>query len=229
MIRCASRRFVALPGHLGTSTDRIRVFDLLGGPLSRNHLDEVDMILMGGSGHYWVSGEWEWLQRALDSLRLVHDVAKPTFASCWGFQAMARAMGGKVIRDMQRIELETRRLQLTEAGRQDPVFGPLGKTFRGQMGHEDCVEKLPPGTTLLASTDLVENQAFRFEGKPIYCTQFHPELNRDDLLERVRAYPEYVERTASLTMEQFIASCQDTPAAESLLPRFARLFLEGKE
>ena len=29
----------------------------------------------------------------------------------------------------------------------------------------------------------VQNEAFRFAQKPIYCTQFHPELNKIDLLD----------------------------------------------
>ena len=62
-----------------------------------------------------------WLDRALDSLRLVYDFRKPTFASCWGFQAMARALGGKVVKDLDRAEIGTHSLYLTEAGLADPA------------------------------------------------------------------------------------------------------------
>lgn len=79
---------------LRTTPDWIRVFDLLGGPLTAEHLENIDVVLLGGSGHYSVTDEGPWLDQALDSLRLVHSKRKPTFASCWGFQAMARAMGG---------------------------------------------------------------------------------------------------------------------------------------
>ena len=133
---------------------------------------------------------------------------------------MARAMGGRVIHDLERAELGTHVLRLTEAGKADPVFGELSETFEGQMGHEDRVAELPPGVTLLASTDNVANQAYRFNDRPIYCTQFHPELNSDDLLGRVRVYPEYAEKIGNIPASRLGEMCRDTPEAEALLRRF---------
>ena len=195
---------------------------LLSGVPSRGQLDQVDMVLLGGSGHYSAASEGQWLELALDSMRRLFELDKPTFASCWGFQAMARALGGRVIHDPDRAELGTLEVRLTEAGCVDPVFGPLGERFLVQMGHTDRVVDLPPGATRLASTDLVENQAFRFDGRPIYCTQFHPELNLRQLLQRVEAYPEYIENITGMTYPQFAATCQDTPAANALLLRFVQ-------
>ena len=199
--------------------ERIGVLDLLNAAPDKRQLNAVDMVLLGGSGNYSAIDDGAWVEPALDGLRLVHELSKPTFASCWGFQAMARAMGGEVVNDLDRAELGTHELRLTSAGRRDPVFGPLKDVFQGQMGHEDCVVRLPRDATLLASTRRVENQAYRFEGRPIYCTQFHPELNRANLLERVVAYPHYVNRIAGMTLEKFAQMCQDTPETEALLRR----------
>ena len=202
---------------------RIDVFDLLAEPLTRRRMRDADMLLLGGSGHYSAAGEGDWLDRALDSLRLVHAVRKPTFASCWGFQAMARAMGGLVVKDLSRAEVGTHRLYLTEAGRSDPVYAPLGESFLGQMGHEDIVDAIPANATLLASSDRVTNQAYRFDDAPIYCTQFHPELTRGDLLIRVVNYPEYIERIAGLPVERFPEMVQETRESEGILKRFVEL------
>lgn len=207
---------------LGVSTGQIGVFDLLHESLTRQHLKDADVMLLGGSGHYSAAGEGAWLERALDSLRLVHDNNEPTFASCWGFQAMARAMGGRVVKDLSRAEVGTHRLYLTPAGLEDPIFSPLGETFLGQMGHEDHVVELPRNATLLARSDLVANQAYRFDDAPIYCTQFHPELNYDDLLIRVRNYPEYIERIAGLPPERFPELLDDTTPSEGILRRFVQ-------
>jgi len=199
---------------------QFRTCDLLIESPDNAMIDAADVLLIGGSGHYSATSDADWLDRTLDLLRSIHSQGKPTFGSCWGFQAMARALGGKVIKDRSHAELGTHDLRLTGAAKTDPVFAQLGDHFTGQMGHEDLVAELPPGATLLASTELVENQAYRMAGKPIYCTQFHPELNRQDLLHRVRAYPEYVERVSGMTMERFEASCFDTPESEQLLTRF---------
>jgi GMP synthase-like glutamine amidotransferase len=62
------------------------------------------------------------------------------------------------------------------------------------MGHEDIVIEIPPQATLLASSKKVTNQAYRFNDAPIYCTQFHPELNRSDLLRRCIIREEMINR-----------------------------------
>ena len=202
--------------------DQIAAHDLLGGPPTAGQLNQVDAALLGGSGDYSVAEGGPWLERALDGMRRLDALAKPTFASCWGFQAMARALGGTVVTDLSRAEVGVHTLRLTAAGRADPIFAPLGDEFLGQMGHQDIVDSLPPGAVLLASSARVVNQAFRLAGKPIYCTQFHAELNRADLLERVKAYPQYVERIAGIPHEQFAAESQETPATEKLLQRFVQ-------
>lgn len=207
---------------LAANVSQIAVFNLLGAPLREADLADVDLILIGGSGHYSAAGEGEWLEVALESLRVVHDSRKPTFASCWGFQAMARAMGGRVVHDLDRAELGVHHVTLTKEGQTDPVFGPSGPVLQGLMGHEDLVVELPPHTELLASTDRVENQAYRFLDRPIYCTQFHPELDAESFLGRLNTYPEYVQKIAGLTLEEFRHSIHDTPETTALLKRFVQ-------
>jgi GMP synthase (glutamine-hydrolysing) len=212
-VRCFARM-------LECEISAIEVFDLLSAAPPVDKLQQPDMLLLGGSGHYSAASEGAWLERALDCMREVHRLAKPTFASCWGFQAMARALGGKCVNDLPNAEVGTIDLQLTVAGRADPLFGQLPPVFSGQAGHEDRVIELPADAVLLASSPRVREQAFRFVGRPIYCTQFHPELDRTALLERVVAYPEYVARIARVPFDDFIQSCRETPEANSLLRRF---------
>ena len=216
-IRCFARV-------LGCDVSAIDVFDLLSGIPPRSRLARADVLLLGGSGHYSAASEGAWLERALEAMREIHRIAKPTFASCWGFQAMARAMGGKCINDLPNAEVGSVELFLTDAGRDDPIFGQLPASFLAQAGHEDHVVELPSDAVLLASSARVQEQAFRFDGRPIYCTQFHPELDRQALLERVMAYPEYVERIARTPYKAFIGKVRETPEANSLLAKFIEHF-----
>jgi GMP synthase (glutamine-hydrolysing) len=203
----------------------IDVFDLLASALPTEQLQSADMILLGGSGQYSAAGESTWLERTFDAMRKIHRVAKPTFASCWGFQAMARALGGRCVNDLPNAEVGTIELTLTAAGRADPLFGELPPVFAAQAGHEDRVVELPPDAVLLASSSRVAEQAFRFTGRPIYCTQFHPELDRAAMLERLVAYPEYVARIARVPYDDFVQNLRETPEANSLLKRFAAMFI----
>lgn len=213
-VQCFSRALCCRP-------DQIRVFDLLGGSPTLNDLQACDAVLLGGSGDYSVVEGGSWLPAALAAMRELVEWNKPTFASCWGFQAMTKALGGEVVTDPSRAELGSVLVRKTEAAANDPVFRNAEPQFLAQMGHQDVVTELPADSTLLASSDLVEHQAFRLKGKPIYCTQFHPELDRRALIERVEAYPQYVEKIAGISVEQFEAEhCHETPTAKQLLRDF---------
>ncbi len=203
---------------------QIRVFDLISGAPSRETLNSVDVVLLGGSGAYSVAEGGPWLAAGLEAMRDIHDLGKPTFASCWGFQAMARAMGGVVVTDLDRAEVGSLDLDLTEAGAADPLFGRLPARFKAQLGHQDIVVELPDDAVLLASSPRVTNEAFRFRGKPIYCTQFHPELNREALLQRVSAYPAYVERILGVGIDEFaLRHCAESPETDGLLAAFIKV------
>ena len=214
-VACFARAF-------GCPQERIRVFDLLRGVPGPGELARADIVLLGGSGDYSVAEGGPWLPAALEAMRELHDQGKPTFASCWGFQAMARALGGEVVTDPGRAEVGTIWLELTPEGERDPVLGPVGRRFQAQCGHQDIVTELPAGATLLASSETVRNQAFRFDGKPIYCTQFHPELDRTAIIDRIRRYPAYLRHTGAATIEAFAAMTPETPEVEGVLRRFVQ-------
>ncbi|GIS80516.1 MAG: hypothetical protein CM1200mP14_20820 [Gammaproteobacteria bacterium] len=139
-----------------------------------------------------------------------------------GVPGHGQGFGGTVVTDRSRAEVGTAWVELTHEGELDPVFSPLGKRFRVPIGHEDVVTEIPEGARLLASSDLVENQAFVFAGKPIYATQFHPELNRADLVARLTKYTEYLPLTGHNSIKEFEDNTPETPESESILPRFLR-------
>jgi len=213
----------------GCDASRIEVFDLIRGAPSAKLLAEADVVLLGGSGDYSVARGGPWLQAALDAMVTLYETKKPTFASCWGFQALARALGGEVVTDHSRAEVGTVWLQLTPEGETDPVFGPLGKRFQVQIGHEDIVTKLPPQATLLASSDRVENEAFRLEGAPIYATQFHPEIDRQGLIDRLKAYPSYIHLAGADDLEELERITPETPHTVGILTRFLDVALAATQ
>lgn len=66
-------------------------------------------------------------------------------------------------------------LQMTEAGKADPIFGNMGGSPIVYESHYCEIKLLPPGFELLASTPECKIQAMRHRTLPIYSTQFHPE------------------------------------------------------
>ena len=208
---------------LGIDAGQLEVFDLLAGAPTPSQLRSVDAVLIGGSGDHSVVRGGPWLSGALGAMETLYEQSIPTFASCWGFQALAKALGGRVVTDHARAEVGVLSLDLTEAGKQDPVFGPVGSELAVVIGHEDIVDELPEGAVSLASSSTIENEALKFLGKPIYATQFHPELAKEDLIQRITAYPPYLELTGARSIEEFRATTPETPGATSLLRRFVDL------
>lgn len=160
-------------------------------PIDEELLDGVDALMIGGAGEYSATQDYRWTGALHRLVQLVYERGFPTFGSCWGHQVLARALGGDVIYDVDRAELGCDYVELTEAGRQDPLFRSFPRRFRVNMGHHDRVTRLPPMAVELAVSDSQGNQAFRFGDKPIYSTQFHSELDAVRERERLYAYRDY--------------------------------------
>ena len=90
--------------------------------------------------------------------------------------------------DPKGYELGLLPIRLSEDGEKDQLFSQLPNPFITPIGHEEQVVELPSEAVLLASTDRCRVQAYRLAGKPIYSTQFHPEMSSQRLWERVDAY-----------------------------------------
>ena len=163
--------------------------NLVDGPWDSSVFTDYQAVLVGGSGDYGsANNNHPWFRPALDLLLGVVRSRTPLFCSCWGHQALAVAMGGKVETDPLGYELGLLPLRLTAGGAADPLFGELPDPFVAPLGHTEQVVELPPEAVLLASTDRCRVQAFRVRDYPVYGCQFHPELTSQQLWERVDAY-----------------------------------------
>ncbi len=210
---------------LGVGAERIVCWDLLQGPPTFSVAAAHDVLLMGGSGDFLVSqGDLPELPSLLAFLREVTERGHPFFASCFGFQCLTAALGGEIVYDPGSTEVGTYELALTEEGRADPLLGSLPGSFAAQMGRKDRARRLPPGAVHLATSRRCPYQAFRLDGKPIWATQFHPELTGDENRERFVKYRENYESFAeggpvAAAFERFA----DSPHTRDMLVRFVGL------
>ena len=210
---------------LGIPEERITLHDLLQGAPSEAETESHDAILVGGSGDYSVLGSHDFLPSFFDFLaNVVIAKAVPTFASCFGFQAMVLAGGGEVVHDDSRAEVGTYTLQLTDAGRRDPLFQGLPEHFKAQLGHKDHAARLPTGMTNLASSESAPFQALRVDGLPVVATQFHPELTRAANTERYLRYWEAY-GNGDKDNDPVLARMADSPESTALLTRWVEMTL----
>ncbi len=210
---------------INLKSKNIEILDITREVITPKIIKKFDIILVGGSGDYSIASGGIFMKNTLNLMQFLYEKSKPTFASCWGFQAMAKAMEGEVINDLQLAELGTTKLKLTKEGKKDPIFKHLPDTFFCQMGHEDIVIKKPKNSTILASSKKIKIEAFCFNNKPIYCTQFHPELRVKDLKYRMKTYPNYIKKILGISAQEFLdTKCFEAKESENLLNHFIKTY-----
>ncbi|MEM0963252.1 MAG: type 1 glutamine amidotransferase [Bacteroidota bacterium] len=211
------------------SPDQLAVTSALSDPIHPQLLDDVDAVMIGGAGAYSVTQTYGWTDDLIGLCQACADRSVPLFGSCWGHQFIARAFGGEVINDPDHAEMGTHTVEVTEAGRQDPLFGTLPAQFGTQMGHQDRVSRLPESAVELARNDVAPYQAFRLRGLPIYGTQFHSELDATTERQRLVAYRSHYPEMADDDRFQIVLDAlHETPEADDLLRRFLLLYaVEG--
>ena len=200
----------------------VKCWNLLQGPPTERELDQTDLLLIGGSGHFSVCDDDPFIHQFLDFLGDVCVARRfPTFASCFGFQGLVVAGGGEVIHDVPNTEVGTFDIFVSEEGLKDPLLGDIGPSFKAQLGHKDRATRLPAGMTHLASSALVSYQCVRVGDSDVFGTQFHPELTRQaNTLRYLRYQAGYVEAEPDRPEDQVLQSMEESPLATALLPRW---------
>ena len=124
-----------------------------------------------------------------DLERVIAEVLKfdvPFLGACYGVSTLGRYLGG-VIDGTYAEPAGPAPVTLTADGLGDPLLAGLPETFDAFVGHKEALLAPPPGAVLLAGSAACPVQMFRV-GEHQYATQFHPELDVPDVIERLRAY-----------------------------------------
>ena len=95
-----------------------------------------------------------------------------TFGICYGFQAMARALGG----DVARTGISEFGRTSAHIGTPGTLLADLPSPLRVWMSHGDSVAAAPAGFTALASSEGAPIAAFEDAGRGFAGVQWHPEV-----------------------------------------------------
>ncbi|TCK20408.1 glutamine-hydrolyzing GMP synthase [Pseudonocardia endophytica] len=128
--------------------------------------EPVAVILSGGPASVYAEDA-----PALDPA--LFDTGIPVLGLCYGFQAMARALGGDVAHDGTR---EYGRTELSLTDTSGALHGGLPSRHPVWMSHGDSVVRAPEGFTVTASSDRVAVAAFEDTDRRLAGVQYHPEV-----------------------------------------------------
>jgi GMP synthase (glutamine-hydrolysing) len=161
---------------------RLRTIRLHAGDRLPSDLDDVDGIVSLGGPQSATDDALPWLSAEFGLLRAAHAGGVPILGVCLGAQILARALGGTVGR-MAAPSGGLGRVDLTPAGREDPLFRGLPWYGTWPGSHQDEVSQLPPDGRVLARSEACGVEAF-VSGMFSYGVQFHPEWSSSAFVAR---------------------------------------------
>jgi len=154
-------------------------------------LETYDGVTMTGSALNVYNGG-DPVTRQIELAKAVFAAGVPFFGSCWGLQVAVTAAGGEVRANPRGREFGfARRILLSDAGREHPLFTGKPPTFEAPCIHRDEIASLPAGAATLAVNDFgVQAASFTHGRGTFWGVQYHPEYGYADIAAAAERYGE---------------------------------------
>ena len=147
------------------------------------------------------------------------------FASCFGFQLAVIAFGGEIVRDEADFEMGTIPIRLREEAAGDPILRDTRDGFPAVAVHRGRAVAAPEGCVELAYTEACCH-VFRVRAKPFWAFQFHPEVDRATLVERLTVFKEHY-TDGDEHLQRVLDDACETPESNRLVTQFVDRVLLG--
>ena len=193
------------------------------------NLEEIalkgDAILISGS-YGPVYEDKPWILRLQDYIREAHSRKVWMLGICFGHQALAEALGGKVVPNPRGREMGTVMIHLTSEGKKSPLLKGISSGDPVNISHLTHVTELPESAVRLAFNQMTSVQAFSLGRSFGY--QPHPEFGPVQLCLLVEMLRNVLIRKERFLdderhLENFKRSFMETPASKAVLRNFVRM------
>jgi GMP synthase (glutamine-hydrolysing) len=219
--------FVAYSGLQQQQIDILNVFDTPH--FESDVLEGYHSLFVGGASEASVlePDKYPFVDSSIRLLQYCLKIDIPVFASCFGFQLAILALGGKIVRDSDNFEMGTVPIRLTESAAMDPLFRDTPDRFHAVSVHKERAPSLPENCELLAYTEACIH-GFRVKNKPFWAFQFHPEVDRTTLVERLTFYKSHY-TDGDDHLDTVLSSAVETPESNTLVSKFTERVLVNEE
>jgi len=150
-----------------------------------NLLKKYDAFLIGGS-EFSVERMFPKKAKVNTLIQKVIKDQKPFLGICFGFQLLIEVMGGKIIKTEKTKEFGT--VSIAFVKKQEKILNNLPHKLIVQQAHYWGCFKNPKNTELLSVGKNSLIQGIKVKNAMAYGFQFHPELTRKDMIDRMKLY-----------------------------------------
>ncbi len=202
--------------------------DSIGWDVPEKVLSGYQGVILGGSAELYFDGDrntddpnrqmsYELLEKLSPVITYIFEHDVPTLGICYGHQLLGAFAGARVQCDGEQSKVRSHKVKLMVDKNDHFLFADLPETFQAHYGHKDSLDRVPEGAVLLMNGgDQCRVSALRYKNN-IYTTQFHPELNFADMVERIKNSPGYLPE-GTLAEEIF----KDDPHSNTILQNFGK-------
>lgn len=217
--------------YCGLDIEQIDVLNVFDRPVfPPTVVDGYDALLVGGASeaNVLMPEEFPFVGDCQRLLAHCAEIGQPVFASCFGFQLAVLALGGSIFHKAEDFEMGTIPISLeATAVWDDPLFRDTPDNFFAVSVHRQYARALPKHCVSLAYTEQCIH-ALRLRGKPFWAFQFHPEVDKRVLVERLTFYKEkYTEGDGHL--DKVLSAARETPESNALMGKFVQRILIDQE
>jgi GMP synthase-like glutamine amidotransferase len=197
---------------LGPEFD-IETFDVQAGELP-NDPGAYDAYLITGSPA-GVYDPLPWIEPLLDFIRSAKD--SKMVGVCFGHQAMAQALGGRVVKSDKGWGTGLHRYEVKH---REPWIDS-GADVAIPASHQDQVVAQPPNSEIVAASEFTPLAGLAWTDRPAISIQFHPEFSPDFAKALI------AERYDRVPNPQAAIASLDAPNDNAMVGRWIRNFLNG--
>lgn len=205
----------------GLKPEQLHIHNVFDNPTFGSEiLAGYDALFVGGASEASVlePEHYPFVGASIELMRECIASGFPVFASCFGFQLAVLALGGEIIRDQRDFEMGCVDISLTAEAREDPLFFDFPASFPAVAVHRERSLHHPPGTLPLAYTAQC-NHAFKVIDRPFWAFQFHPEVDKRILIERLTIFQSKYTDNAN-HLQEVLDGAVETPLSNELPARF---------